>query len=769
MVTGSALFLLGIITLVQFHTLPAFSLVWLLPGIVAAAVWLPRLRYPACYAGGFLWALLCAGQAMERGLDPSLQGVPLDVLGTVASLPEDSDHYIRFEFRIADIRGPDGEVITNPGRIRLNWYTPHPEVRPGRRLHLTVKLKRPHGYMNPGGFDYEAWLFQRGIRARGYVVRNLGPVKRTATEEALSIHAWRYRLRRKLDAYAGQLNHLPLLRALALGDRSTVSRQQWRVLNRTGTNHLLAISGLHIGLVAGLAFLLARWLWPLAGRTALWLPAPRVAALVSLLAAGGYALLAGFTVPTRRALIMLAVLLLAALWSRYTARRTGFALALLAVLIADPFAVLSPGFWLSFAAVAVILLALSGALPRRGRLLRFARVQWFLFVALAPLLAFWFHQVPLLSIAANTLAIPWVSLVSVPLVLAGVLALLAYPPLAGPLLGLADRSLGLLWLGLEQLSRLEAGLWQLPQVPAAAIAAALAGVLLLLLPRATPARWAGAFWLLPLVFPPSHAPGEGTFRFTLLDVGQGLAAVVQTRHHVLTYDTGPAYGSGFNTGWAVVVPFLQQAGIDAVDLHVQSHGDNDHIGGLEDLLAAVPVRSILSGEAGTVDRPGVRPCRDGQAWQWDGVRFRMLSPGPGRRSAGNNSSCVLRVSAAGLSVLLPGDIERDAEARLLSAHQGDLASTVVVVPHHGSLSSSGEDFVNAVSPRYALFAAGYLNRYGFPKQAIIDRYRDAGAVLFDTASAGAIQFGIVDKGINIRRRREDSSRFWHNRDGFILN
>lgn len=762
MVTGSGLFLLGILTLLQFPALPSLQLVALLPFLVLAAVLFPFLRCPIWYACGFLWALLFAHQQMDRQLPPELQGTPLEVRGHAVSLPETNHRYTRFDFEVSDMHGPNGRVPGSPGRIRLNWYRPYPEILPGNPMRLTVKLKRPHGYRNPGGFDYEGWLFRNAIQARGYVV-NGGAEKSAGSEPVLSIHRWRHRIREKLEPVVRHLDNPALIKALALGDRTDVDRLQWRVLNRTGTNHLLAISGLHIGLVAAIAFFLTVWLWPLAGRTALWLPAPHVAALVSLVAAAGYAMLAGFTVPTRRALVMIATLLLARILYRPVSRRTGFCLALLAVLILDPFAVLSPGFWLSFFAVAIILLALSSPLQPAGKMGRFARIQWFLFLGLGPLLAFWFHQIPTLSILANSLAIPWISLVGVPPVLSGSLALAIYTPLAEFLLVLGDRSLTLIWRCLEWLAGMDAGVRVLPQTAIPSLLAALAGAGLLLLPRAIPGKWTGVFWFLPLLFPRTDPPEPGTFRFTLLDVGQGLAAVVQTRNHVLTYDTGPAYGPDFNTGWAVVAPFLRHAGIARVDFHIQSHSDNDHLGGLEDLLAAVPVDTILYGERLSVNHSRVRQCLAGEEWEWDGVRFRILHPPADSPLRGNDRSCVLRVSAGGPSVLLTGDIERRGEQSLLELNGERLGATILVAPHHGSMTSSGEAFVRAVSPRYVLFSAGYLNRYGFPKQAIIERYRDAGAVLFDTAASGAIEFRVAEEGIDISSYREESRRFWHNR------
>jgi competence protein ComEC len=756
MATGSVLFLLGVITVTRFSVLPPLRLAWLLLFLVPAVAPFRRLRWPVWYAAGFLWALLAAHHDISQVLDHDLEKKPVVVEGRVASLPERNNRRVRFEFLVDRMTAPGGAAIRAPGRIRLNWYRPYPEVVPGQRLRLTVRLKRPHGFQNPGGFDYEGWLFRRSIRATGYVVAGT----RLSAPAGFSPDRLRYRLRQRLHAVLGGSPHTGLILALSLGDRSGISRGQWRVLTRTGTNHLLAISGLHIGLVAGIAFALTCWLWPLLGRAALWLPAPRVAAIVAFLAAAVYALLAGLTVPTQRALIMVAAMLLGTIHRRMRPV-TVLGLALLGVLLFDPFSVLSPGFWLSFAAVAVILFALAlYTLPSASGTVRFGRIQLSIFLGLAPLLAVWFRQIPLLGMLANAAAIPWISFVSVPLILSGTLLTACNAPGAGLLLALGDHSLDPIWSFLQRLAAVDAGVLPLDHVTPAAVAAALVGSMLLLLPRATAVKWLGALWLLPLLFPASPALPPGSFRFTLLDVGQGLAAVVRTRTHVLTYDTGPAFGPDFNTGSAVVLPFLRQTGVRRVDIHVQSHADSDHIGGLADLLAGIPVGRVLTSVPASIPFPRVAVCRAGQHWRWDGVRFQILSPPPRSHFRGNNRSCVLRVSRGRYSVLLPGDIEHAAERSLLDSRAGALASTILVAPHHGSDTSSGRGFVRAVSPRYVLFASGYLNRYHFPKRDVMKRYREAGAMLIDTAHAGAIRFRVNAHGVAVTEQREVDGRFW---------
>ncbi len=757
--TGGPLFLVGAVALTHFAGLPPVSLLCLLPAAVLAAARGRRgWRWLGWLACGFLWALLRADYAEMHRFDTSLEGRVLQVQGVVASLPRRRPGRARFEFLIQHRPGGRAGRQHLSGKVVLSWYLPPAALVPGDCWRLRVKLKRPWGFRDPGVRDYQAWLFQRRILATGYVISGRR-MAGTSTPFRWRLDRVRYGLRKRLRA---KLAHDPLgslVIALALGDRGSMTSGQWRVLTATGTSHLVSVSGLHVGLIAGLVFLIARLLWPLCGSACLRIAAPRFAAVPALAAAAAYAALAGFSVPTQRALIMLCAWMTATIVCRRRSVLDVVSTALFLVLIVDPFCTLAPGFWLSFGAVAVIAFGLSGHLRRAGN---WWRVQLVVTTGLLPLLALWFHQWPLLAIPANLLAVPWISLLTLPLVLAGCLTLLLYAPAGAALLHMAAGSLHPLWFVLGAMAGWHPALFPVATPASAALAAGVVGALLVLMPRGLPGRWIGLFWLMPLLWPPGVRPAQGELGFTLLDVGEGLSAVVRTANHVLLYETGPRYSRWFNAGRAVVVPYLHNLGVRKLDVIVQSHGNGTRTGALVDVLRHFPVARILTAVPERMPVSGVVRCRSGQAWSWDGVRFRILHPPSGADFHGHDDACVLRVSTAHRSLLLTGDIGRRAESAML-AEQVHLKSSVLVAPHHGSRTASTPGFVAAVHPDYVLFSTGFHNRFGFPKQAIIARYRRYGSKILDTAHSGAIEIRIRGGGISVRTQRQTAARFWQSR------
>ena len=761
-------FLVGILLVQQLAVLPSLAWAWLLLPIALAAWRWPRFGLPMFFLlAGFLWVTLRAGVLLADRLPTEFEGVDLRVEGRIADLPVATERGLRFAFDIERAWRGDRPAGV-PRKVQLSIYGAAPALGVGDVWSFTVRLKRPHGFQNPGGFDYEAHLFQQRVRATGYVrehePRRLIAPPGTFADGVLPgyrLNRFRQLLSERIRVLLPGNQFAPMITAFANGDDDAIPGDQWQVLTHTGTGHLIAISGMNIGLVAGLVYFLARWLWSLPGVTVLWVPAPLMAAGCALLAALGYAALAGFAIPTQRALVMLAV----ALGGIYLRRRTSpsvlLAAALLAVLLVDPLAVMSPGFWLSFAAVAVILYALSGtdAKDWKERLIAWGHLQWAIAAGLLPLLLFLFQQVSLSGPFANLAAIPVVELVVIPATLLGVAGSFLLPDslAAWPFL-LAAKAMSLLWYLLELLARIEGSQWIQHNPPPWTLGAALVGILLLLAPRGVPARWLGTVWLLPmfLVRPSLPAPGEAWL--TLLDVGQGLSAVVQTAGHTLVYDTGARLSARFDAGRAVVVPFLRHAGVARVDMLIVSHGDNDHIGGSASLLAAVPVTRVLSSVPERL--ANAEDCHHGQAWEWDGVRLAIVHPQSDGRLAGNNRSCVLRVEGRFGAVLLPGDIAAKAERDLLSRAGEPLRADILVVPHHGSKTSSTETFLDTVRPQVALLPVGYRNRYRHPHPMVVARYRERGIVLEDSASGGAIRVELGNRGLRLNRYRETHRRYW---------
>jgi len=762
---------------------------WLLVLLLPVAFKYSHFRPILMPCIGFLWAVLHAQVQVHDTLSPSLEGRDLILSGEVKSLPVYDDQHVTFEFTIKKLWNIDALGVKlespnfYPSKVRLQWYNGDNILQPGQSWLLLVRLKRPHGNLNPGGFDREQWLFKKGIGATGYVLEHRGkrgkrlaaalpelPLNRPfATSPRFGLDTVRDRLRRSIMNAVETSPNKGLLGALTLGDRQYISPEQWQVLTATGTNHLMAISGLHIGMVAGLLFFLGRWLWVYIPRAPLRFPAAKAGALLALPGACIYAALAGFSIPTQRALIMVAVVMLVLLLQRQVKGSTVLALALIFVLGLDPMAAMDVGFWLSFSAVALILFASGGRLKTQGWWWRWGRLQFVLFLGLFPILLIIYGKLSLSSPVANTLAIPVVSFVTVPLALSGTLFIEVFPAFGALLLEGADLSLSLLWWGLSRLADWDALQLQFFSPPGWTLVPAILGLLWMLMPAGIPARLLGIFWFLPMLMIRPESPQSGQFYFTLLDVGQGLAAVVQTRHHVLLFDTGPRFRSGHNTGESVVLPYLRHQGLNHLDRLIISHTDTDHVGGAESVSKSVPVSELLSGEPELltgIKAAAVAPCNAGESWIWDDVSFTILHPTDQWRrqvKENNNLSCVLRVSSAdGGRVLIPGDIEKAAEDWLVATRSGELRADVLVAPHHGSNTSSSAGFLDAVAPQVVVLPVGFRNRYGFPKAEVLQRYRQRDMQLYDSAQHGAIRFRSESGGMVLDQAyRLSQQRYWH--------
>lgn len=760
---GTLAFLAGIMFLQTRAVLPPIWLVWLLP-LSLLGICLPVLRGVRllCWLlAGVLWALFQAHGLIAQRLPASLAHQDLQITGVIASLPQSRGRRTRFEFVID--KASLGVRAPLPHKIRLSWYRAPPRsLMPGQVWYLTVRIHSPRSFMDPGAFDYTAWLLQKGIVATGYVVAHGQNRYLRAEPSRFPVQILRYRVQHALKQLLHNTPAAGLVRALLIGDRSGIDQNQWQLLRQTGTVHLMAISGLHIGLITGLMFFLIARVWRLFPSLCQRLPAPRAAALFAWLAAAGYTALAGFSLPTQRALIMLTVFLVS-LWFQRTSRPSqAVALALLLVLVRDPLAVLSISFWLSFSAVVLIYYVVQYQSRGTSRLIRWWRLQWSISLGMLPLIIVFFQQAPLISPLANLLAIPWVSLAVLPLALASLCLVPISPGLATDGLHLAAQALQLLLHWLSVMAALPANIVHLPTPGPITLALAMIGLTVFLLPRRFPARYLGLSLFIPLLFPVVSHPPYGTARLALLDVGQGLSAVVKTQHHTLVYDAGPRYGPSLDAGHAVILPYLRRGGITRIDTLLISHSDMDHRGGAYSLLREIPVARVMSNVPGLIRDQRDRDCFAGLHWHWDGVRFNILYPSRveyAQARKDNNRSCVLQIITASHRLLLTADIETAAEEKLLARYGEKLHSDILVIPHHGSKTSSSPAFLDAVNPELALIPSGWHNRFHLPAAVVLARLHRRHLRLLDTASAGAIwiQTGKTLRVVTFRQRHP---RYW---------
>lgn len=766
-------FCFGVWLLQQQATLPSVRWLWLLP-LLSAVLLLPRyfsvvseiLRRLGvallCAALGFAWAAWRADLRLADRLPDHWQGVEINVIGVVSDLPQTNARGERFVLDVEQVITPNAPGLK---RIQLTRYWPRkgdriPTVHAGERWQFTVRLKRPYGTHNPHGFDLEAWMLERNIAGSGYVRDNPQPQRidaRAATPSAW-IAAMRAAVRERIVFTLGDAPYAGVIAALVIGDQRSIPHDQWRSFTRTGVNHLLSISGLHVTMIAALAGWMVAFGWRRWPRAAERLPARQAGLLAAVLAACGYAVLAGFQVPAQRTLFMLAVLALA-FWGRREPRPfSALAWALFAVLLIDPWAVLSAGFWLSFGAMAVILWVTFGRVAMPDKLRGWVTVQAAVTLALAPALLLLFQQVSIVSPLANAVAIPVVSWLVTPLALLGVVV----PSLWHVAAWIMD------WLG-QGLSWASTLSWAVAARPAPggwATLLAVVGTVWLLLPRGFPLRVLGALLWLPIVFPPQSTIAPNSFQADVIDVGQGTAILIRTANHALLYDTGASFADS-DSGERIIVPYLRASGVGALSGIMVSHDDNDHSGGLQSVLRDIPTGWLLHGLPATspslAAAPQPRHCYRGQQWQWDGVRFDILNPPAkayaesGRRD--NDFSCVLKVTQGKQSLLITGDAERRGELELMESG-ADLSATVLVAGHHGSRTSSLVEFVEQVRPSMVVFNVGYRNRFNHPHPQVVARYREVNARILRSDMGGLIKFTFGETGVTASAYHPAQRRYW---------
>jgi competence protein ComEC len=756
--------------------LPAFFLpLWKRAGVRA-------LRFFA--AAALVTFALCGIRSLafqQQGLAPALEGRDIAVTGVIAAMPQRNETGLRFRFEV-EAASLGGEPVRLPPQLFLGWYGSNvtddagamemsrtaPELRAGERWRLTVRLKAPHGNVNPHGFDYELWLWEQGLQATGYV--RAGP--RDAPPQRVD-DTWRHPIERARQSVRDEVVRLVedrktagVLAALIVGDQNAIERPDWDIFRATGVAHLMSISGLHITMFAWAAALVIGASWRRSERLCLAWPAQHAALVGGVLLATAYALFSGWGVPAQRTVCMLATVGALRLAGRRWPWPQVWLLACAVVVIVDPWAMLQAGFWLSFVAVGVLFAADPGGPAHRptraGRLVESLRAawheQWVVTIALTPLSLLLFGQVSVVGLFANAIAIPWVTLVVTPLAMAGV-AIHA-------LWGAAAMAVQLLQAYLEWLASLPFATVSMPAAPVWAGACGVAGGLLLAMRLPWTVRALGVPLLIPVLLWQAQRPPAGEFDVLAADIGQGNALVVRTSSHTLVYDSGPRYSPESDAGHRVLVPLLR-AFDERVDTVMLSHRDSDHTGGAAAVLTMQPRAALISSIEDGHELQAIRPstrCTAGQRWQWDGVDFQVLHP-QARDYEGANKpnamSCVLRVSNGERTLLLVGDLEAPQEARLV-ADGAALKSDVLLVPHHGSKTSSSAAFLDAVHPSFALVQAGYRNRFGHPAAPVLDRYRERAIAVADSPHCGAAAWRSWQPAA-VTCQREIEPHYWQHR------
>ena len=738
----------------------------------------PLLCVALALGSSYTW--LRADLRMSHYLSTEWEGRDIELVGIIDELPHADAQGVRFAFAVEKVLTP---LATVPSRIALGWYKasikelqgePLPTLHAGERWQLTVRLKRPHGYANPNGFDVEAWMLENELRATGSV-RGDEPNRRLTANAGRPIdyvNQLRDRIRERMRQTLVDKPYAGVLIALAIGDQRAISDTDWALFNATAVSHLLSISGAHVTLFATWVAWLVFALWRRSPRLMSHMPAQQAAAIAAAVIAVAYAVLSGFAVPAQRTCYMLLTGALALSLRRSLSPWLILAWALVVVLVIDPWAVLAVGFWFSFSAVAMLMYVTVGRVGERPWWHTLLVTQAAVTFGLVPLSVALFQQVSLVGPIANAVAIPLVTMLVVPLTLIWMLI-----PIDA-VLAIAHQFIAWLALGLQWLMTWPAPLWTQHAPPWWTVALALLGSLLLLAPRGWPHRWLGVLWCVPLFVITPERPVVGEFKLTILDIGQGTAAVVQTANHTLVYDTGPKWTDSTDAGSRLIAPYLRALGSSRIHGLVVSHLDIDHSGGARSLLNGVPVDWMLTSvfaEAEivkTAEKRGTQAlaCVAGQTWTWDEVRFDVLHPDAANYGEAklktNDRSCVVKVSTKKFSALLTADIETVSEAAIVARYTAQseaLRSDVLMMPHHGSLTSSTPEFIDAVAPKLAVINAGYRNRFGHPRDRVLARYAERNVPVLRTDWHGAITINSVEGLASVVKTREARQRYWVDR------
>lgn len=735
---------------------------WLsfLPACLYFAYYSLRWRLAWLFLCSFLWAGLHIHWHLEHRLSSQLNNKRLTVLGEVINIPNKDPTRARFLFKPEKIENYTGKL---PRIVRLNWRQAPPTLSAGQQWNLRIKIKRPWGFQNPGGFDYQRWLFSKGIDATGYVITS-GQNQLVNTKSS-SINRIRQSILSLLASSCVDCNYIGLIEALSIGYRGNISVQQRALLQQTGTAHLIAISGLHIGIIAGIFYFigLKSWRWAFA-----FIPLTRMEFALLLSWTGGlaYSLLSGFDLPAQRVMIMLSVVLMSSFLRIPFNLLHSITLAMMLVLLWSPLSVLSASFWLTFSALLVICVGIFILRDVKSRIYKAIVIQVLFSFLFIPLSMIIFGQIHLASLFANLVAVPLVSLVIVPLNFL-LLSLNGLPSTwLEPGYQVLDVMVGILVTYLDKLQAIGLQAYQVPAVSAWKVIILLIFLLIWLLPRGLiPHRRISPLLLIILIWPRSLLD-HGEMKVAVLDVGMGTSVVVNTRYHSLIYDFGAGNRNGFSLGKWVVEPFLQYQGARYIDQVVISHADQDHAGGFYAIENSLDYGPIFSGTPEEVARrlthaPLIQDCHLQPAWYWDGVRFEFISEGIRAKDSKNNRSCVLKISTAGKSVLISGDIEQSREHKLIKLAGSELRADILIAPHHGSLTSSSVEFIRQVAATDIIFQVGYLNRWGFPRQAVLKRYQQTKAAIHRTDRDGAILIHCKKQSCQLEKFRRQHPRVWY--------
>lgn len=669
-------------------------------------------------------------------LPKSFIQIPVLIEGVISSIPQKKWHGAQFVFHGKKL---NHQKINT--QFLIAWYRYAPHLAIGQSWQLTVKLKPPIGSHNPGGFDYEKFLMHQGISATGYVVTH------TAANQLQGQSAFFFldQLREKIHQHIIAAIKNPALStftsALCVGLRDSFTPADWQVLQKTGTNHLVAIAGLHIGFVVAAIYLLVNKILRFFPKLLLRMPANPIAEIAALCVAVLYSALSGFAIPTQRASMMLFIFIITKFLYQNITMWNRWIFALLMILFIHPFDYDNASFYLSFISVGLLIWVMSDRLQSPSHWISWGKMQLTMVIGLLPLMFWFFQQASFVSFIANAIAIPWVGFVILPMGLSAcVMVVLHLSVFAEKLFWLAGKCLHPLWACLQFLAHLSMASWHHALPNDWVLIAGMGGVILLLAPKQFPAKWLGCFGLLPVFFYHPQLPASGYFKATVIDVGQGLSVLIQTKHHVMLYDTGAHFPGGFDYGDSVVTPYLREQGISRINRLEISHGDNDHSGGADAIVKNFHVNAIFTSAPKLVSHFHAAFCDATQKWHWDGVDFMTFNPEKNAPYEDNNSSCVIKIMGKHGALLLTGDIQRETELRLVKQYGAQLHATILIVPHHGSRTSSSIDFLNAVSPKYAIISAGKYNRYHLPAQSVLNRYFNQKIMLWNTAENGAIVY-----------------------------